>query len=494
MRIAIIDLGTNSVRFDIRESQNDYSTKTIYREKLMIRLGENLFETKNLSPKAISRAIQALKHFQNISKKFDVDKTIAFATSALRDAKNRNEFLKLVKKETNIKFKVISGKQEAYLIAQGILNNEKIPQGLFALVDIGGGSTEISICKNSLILFSHSFNLGTARLQQIFLKTSPPNKIDVLKLQEAIKNLLKTKIPKKYHGNISKIIASSGTARALSRLIKKSTTFNNKQLNKLANKLITLDTTQLSNLKNMEQRRVDIICAGAVLMNEIVKFLGTKTVQTTSYSLRDGMIIQSLNSLRLKLDFKEKSFSDKKLILIASTYFSSKNKISHSIYLAKKIFLLTKEVHKLNLKWFNLFKTAFVLRNIGEKISYLNHPIHSAYIIKNLNLNFFNEEEINFIAELCKFHEETKPEVNFNKKIFSKNFKKDFLKLLALLRIADALEIDEAQNLKLRNAKLIDKTLYLKAVGTSYFGLEQLRLEQKQPLFYEVFKIKIALY
>src|SRR5690349_20184162 len=148
MRIAIIDLGTNSVRFDIHQlGPKKGSVRQLHREKIMVRLGQGVFLNGKLDRSAIQRTLHAFTRFKKSAAQFKAAKTIAFGTSALRESSDGEKFLKLVHERTGIQIRVISGSEEAQLIALGILSNEKTPKGKYALVDIGGGSTEISICR-----------------------------------------------------------------------------------------------------------------------------------------------------------------------------------------------------------------------------------------------------------------------------------------------------------------------------------------------------------
>lgn len=135
----------------------------------MVRLGQGVFIKGRLNHSAIKRTLDAFSSFKKTAEKLRVQKILAFGTSALREAEDRDGFIKLIKAKVGIDIHIISGQEEANLIALGILTNEKsLPNGLFGLVDIGGGSTEISICKGDKVLFSDSFPLGTARLSASF--------------------------------------------------------------------------------------------------------------------------------------------------------------------------------------------------------------------------------------------------------------------------------------------------------------------------------------
>ena len=280
MRVATIDLGTNSVRFDIYDVLDGRVHERLFREKLMVRLGEGVFIHHKLSTQAARRTIQALVHFRRVMDEFYVDETIAFATSALRTAKDSGSFLRKIKSRTGIPIEIISGEQEARLIAEGILAYEKGLGHTNILVDIGGGSTEVSFCSESEIFHAQSFDLGTARLQEIFLKSSPPPSQDsrgrspVLELQNHVRQTLKS-IPKKFRSRgHRKLIGSSGTIKVLSRILsdspnKRSLGASLSDLKKLNLMMQVMTPQELIDLPGIESKRVDMILAGSLLLQEI---------------------------------------------------------------------------------------------------------------------------------------------------------------------------------------------------------------------------------
>ena len=151
-RLALIDLGTNAVRFDVHELTAAGVPRRLHRERLMVRLGEGVFQSGRLSRAAVARTVAAFQSFRRTCIDLRVDKTVAFGTSALREASDSERFIRLLRDKTGIEVRVISGADEARLIALGILSHENVPKGLFALVDVGGGSVEITLCRQRQVL------------------------------------------------------------------------------------------------------------------------------------------------------------------------------------------------------------------------------------------------------------------------------------------------------------------------------------------------------
>lgn len=294
-KIGLIDLGTNSVRFDAHRILSRGTSRLIHREKLMVRLGENLFTSGRLDPDAVNRTIAVLRAFSETGKRLGVSEMIAFATSAVRDARDGKEFCERVLRETGLAIQVISGEDEARWIAAGVLSHRKATQD-FALVDIGGGSTEISLCLKGQLVKSVSLPLGVARLQQVFLKTVPPSASALA----ATRNHLKETLAGALIGwpELKRIVGSSGTVRSLAKIAGESKTgkLTQKFLTGLVEAMTTLDADELEEIPGMEPKRRDLILAGGLVLEAIMLQLGARRATATKFSLRDGMLEKILRS------------------------------------------------------------------------------------------------------------------------------------------------------------------------------------------------------
>lgn len=301
-RLAIIDLGTNSVRFDVYRLSTS-KIEQIFRGKSMIRLGDGVFSTGKLSQEGMNRGLQAFIRFRQIMQEMKVDRVVVFGTSALRTASNAQTFVKAVKERTGISIRIISGSEEGRLIATGILSNITPPHGHFLLVDIGGGSTEVSVCYGKRILACRSLNLGASRLQQQYLKSSPPKivkgKMDpVLKLRSDIKNELKvlSALVKKYP--VRTVVGSSGTIRNISRILKKlgrsRKPMYRMDIAAMNSEIQGMTRDQLRRLPGLESKRIDIILAGSILLEEILHSANARQIYYTSFALRDGILYESV--------------------------------------------------------------------------------------------------------------------------------------------------------------------------------------------------------
>jgi exopolyphosphatase/guanosine-5'-triphosphate,3'-diphosphate pyrophosphatase len=527
MRIAIIDLGTNSIRFDIQEvsanRKGSIQHRRLYREKAMVRLGQNLFLEGKLNPESRRRTLEAISSFSETMEALKVDRTIAFGTAAMRDASDGEPFLEEIKQKTGVTFRIITGAEEASLIAKGIMSNEKLPKTLYALIDIGGGSTEVSICKGQKILHAYSFNLGVAKLQQVFLKTQPPidysqiktgtrkkktskkraQKIadPVLELRNFIKSVVLPKILIEHWPKTPQIIGSSGSIIALSKLVNKdkdaaNKPFERKNLSKTVEVIKTKTPTALLSMPGMEPKRVDLILAGGILLDEMAGLLGAKTIRATEFALRDGILTDEISRYDLSAK-KNATFSLEDIEKRAHQW-----GIDTAHYASVKdhcswLFDHLKSIHGLKQEWKPYLLAAAILHDAGEMISHAHHAEHSEYMVKNANFVGMRPWQTQLIASLCRFHKEEKVLEKKNEKKIPFDKKDElrmiFLKLLAILQIADSIDRTHKKVLSLKKVRLGRSEVTLKFTSKYPCDLEILRFDQKKNLFEALFKKEIHL-
>ena len=494
MRIAIIDLGTNSVRFDVHQI-GPSGTSRLHREKLMVRLGHNVFLTGRLDSEAKTRTLQALLGFRRTMQSLHVKKTVAFATSAMREAEDRDQFLKDVRKKTGIDVQIISGTEEARLIALGILSHANLPRGKFALVDIGGGSTEVTICQGKSTLYSHSFSLGAARLQQIFLKQSPPRAESIQKLRLYIRDELKKVLARKGSIQVDHVIGSSGTIRALLKMLDaelhgRSKACKHTDIRDLVRKMTKMNRSQLLKIPAIEPKRVDIILAGAVLLDETVDVLGANTITATDYSLRDGILAEEIELFRRRTN-SHIAFHLPDIEAKVARLGSDPTRLTKAVFASELLFGRFRQLHKLDKDWQTYLVAAAMLKDAGEPISFVRHEEHSYYIAKNADIPSILPWESEFIAQLCRLHEVpklSKKDLPFKQE---QSKQRAYLKILALLQIVDALDCGVGPDLPLERIRVDRRYVRFYFSRKAVADLEMLRLERKKKLFEKVYRRQV---
>jgi exopolyphosphatase/guanosine-5'-triphosphate,3'-diphosphate pyrophosphatase len=495
VRIAVIDLGTNSVRFDVHDLRPTGQVRTLHREKLMIRLGQGVFVTGKLDPDAFRRATHCLERFHRFSEELHVSRVIALGTSALREARDAERFVSHIRAETGIELHIIPGSEEARLIALGILKNERPKRGVCGLIDIGGGSTEITVCRGQKIISSESFPLGTARLQQVFLKACPPPKPEIKRLRRYIRETLDSRMRDFRWPKMKEMTGSSGTIRTLVKVLKKRTGRDAvmlRDLSKLIDEMVTMTPTKLLELPGMEARRVDMIVGGAILLEECMRAFKVKKLSASEYSLRDGVVQEQIRMLRahsgteLTLHLNEVREKARRLGV-------DNAKLVHGEKIATALFDRLKPLHKLDPVWRDYLVAAMLLRDTGQSVSLVGHNEHSAYVVRNSHFPFLLEWESEFIAELVRTHENGKPEKHKAVIQNSRDRVKAFDKLHAILSIADSLDWDYKSSVRIRRVSLKRGLVDIRISGVNMTDLEVFRVGQRRAAFEKAFHKKLVL-
>jgi exopolyphosphatase/guanosine-5'-triphosphate,3'-diphosphate pyrophosphatase len=279
--------------------------KRVHREKEMVRLGDGLYGDGMISDEVLDRTKKVFKVYRKEMDRLKIDRTVAFATSALRDAKNSETVRKEIEKSSGIQLEVLSGKEEAELIAEGILMDPEIQLEDFVIIDIGGGSTEVCVVADRSCKAAFSFDLGVARVQQVFLKDVPP-KVDplVTSPQKVLEeHIEKEALPSLDVGAFKglPLVVSSGTGRAYRKILKKARKpvdpFRLQDLEDLVRGFEIKDRRELLKVDGLEPKRVDLILAGGIVLRKLSNLLKSDKIYITRYALRDGILSQELARL-----------------------------------------------------------------------------------------------------------------------------------------------------------------------------------------------------
>ncbi len=390
---AIIDIGSNSARMIVCKKSSRYAFSIIYEAKSRVRISENSYENGGyLQEPAIKRALKALQDFKQIANTLKCRKILCVATSAVRDAPNKDSLLKRVKKETSINIKVIDGKEEAFF--GGLAATNLLPsQDEAVTIDIGGGSTELALIKDGRIADTISLNLGTIRLKELFYDKKAKYKEVVAFIKEQFSN-----IPPSFKSK--RAIAIGGTARAISKLLMpKDYPFRvlhayEYDLEENYDLLEKIASSSISKLKkyNIKRHRIDTFREGAAIFINILNFLGIKRVITSGVGVREGVYLKDLlrsSALKFPENFNPSLRSLCDRFLINEEY---ANMIKKD---ALKLFDILKSKHQIDDSFKKELAISAKLSSIGYSINYYGNHKHSFYLILNgLNYGYTHSQRM----------------------------------------------------------------------------------------------------
>lgn len=298
MKIAIIDCGTNTFKLLIVHISNNKWYKT-YLSVLPVKLTENQVDSI-ISPERMARGIDVLKNFQENIVNFGAKKTYAFATSAIRSAKNGKEYLKLIKQETKIKIQIIDGNREAELIYKGVSQSVEMKDEAILIMDIGGGSTEFIIGNNTGILWRQSFKLGSSRLNNMFKPSAPILNDEVKELEGHFTETLPVLFEQIKIHQPTTIIGNSGAFHSLVSLINHN--YNKHSLLEVNNeipldlffevheKLSQKTLEEKLNILGLEPMRAEIIVLATLLTKFVLEKSQINKLVQTPFALKEGAV------------------------------------------------------------------------------------------------------------------------------------------------------------------------------------------------------------
>src|ERR671913_1842971 len=285
MRIAAIDIGTNSVHMIVVRVRPDMSFEVIDREKAMVRLGAGGLDGRALTGEAMTAALQALSKFKRLAESHRVDEVLAAATSATREARNGGEFLARIERETGIRARVIAGPEEARLIHQAAVYGVDVASARAVVIDVGGGSVEITLGTAADIQLARSFKVGVIRLTERFVRTDPLSQRDERRMTKHILEEVDRHCEQITTAGFDRVIGTSGTILSIGALATtmargtppaelRNLRISAKQIRRVRKTVSRLPLEQRLALSGLDPRRADLTVAGAVLVDTLLRRLG----------------------------------------------------------------------------------------------------------------------------------------------------------------------------------------------------------------------------
>lgn len=409
-KIAIIDLGSNSVRMLVMRIYSDGSYKMVDHLKEMVRLSEGMGEDNVLKPAAIERTIYALKLFKRVLDVHKADCLYPLATAAVRNAKNKDAFLKKVEKETTIKFEVISGEQEAFYDYLGVINTLKVEDCI--MLDTGGGSSEIVHIADRKPVNRISIPFGAVNLYERFCLKGDWNTERISSTEEFLLNEIgKIQWLKNIKG--LPIVGLGGSIRTLAKMYKKKERINfeglhnmeitSDELNALFASLSRSNLAERREISGIGKERADIIISGTLPLKILMELTKSKKLIVSGNGLREGVFYMHF----LKSHGGGEYLKD---VLTASVDNILKNYDSNEAHcllvekLALQMYDQLKEVHGFPSYTRRLLSTAALLHDIGTYVDYYNHHQHGFYLTLNSKLYGLSNREIVMCAYLVAMH------------------------------------------------------------------------------------------
>lgn len=457
MKLAAIDIGSNSIKLAVVDAADSNSFAVVTREKEVIRLGHETLRKRHLSRDAIERAVGCIQRFKTIAETHQAESIVAVATASVREANNSAQFIGAVQQHTGLQVEILSGIEEARLIGLAASHGCAIRNATNINIDIGGGSTEVSLFCNGTPISLLSLRLGAVRLTERYLKSDPPKAKELASLKSEVHAAFEG--PRRELRNVKWQQASgtSGTILSVGATLRYAGSHNGKhqvvqptdtdiplsQLTALNARLAHMNIVQRRGLPGITLQRSEIIIAGGLILEAAMRALGINVLRTCDWSLREGVIIDSLREVEDE-SRPAPNFADQKLRAVHAVGRRFGYEESHARQVAKlaeKIFDSLAPTENLSRHQRTLMLAGALLHDIGYHIAHDAHQKHALYLIKNSELTGFSEAERAVIANIARYHRGPLPKKRHPEYAALNLADRQIVcKLAGIVKLADALD------------------------------------------------------
>ena len=494
MKFAAIDIGSNSIKLVVVDAAASDSFAVLTREKETVRLGHDTLLKGYLDRGAILTATDCIRRFRSIAEARGAERIVATATAAVREANNSGNFIKAVEQKTGLRVEILSGIEEARLIGLAASHGCSDKHTSTLNIDIGGGSTEISMFRDGVPLTLHSIRLGAVGLTERFFKSDPPGAKAVREMQFEIRAAVERPARELRNCRWDQVTGTSGTILTIGNTLGG---INLRELAQFNATLAEMSTAERRSAVRITTQRAEIIVAGGLMLEGIMRALGVKSLTTCEWSLREGVIIDRLRDWEAQSRPPMPDIADQKLrgVHAVGKRFGYEEAHSHQVArLAETIFDALAESVKLTRHQRLLLSAAALLHDVGYHIAHESHHKHSLYLIENSELTGFSERERAVIANVARYHKGSLPKNHHpNYAALSGADRTTVARLAGILRLADAMDRRHDNRVKDLLCRRNRNMVHIQALSALECENELTEAERRMKLFEDSFQCKVRL-
>ena len=407
--IAIVDLGSNTTRLVIYDYEPGKRFHLVDEVRQVVRLREGMGNTNILRAAAIKRSLNALRMFRALCDALGVEDAVVAATSAVRDAGNSASFMARAEADTGWTLRILSGEEEGYYGALGAINATGLREGF--VIDLGGGSAQVTEVRDGLPQQSASMPLGALRLTELFLSAQKVTSEQA----EALRIFTREQLEqldwfRAQPGD--ELVAIGGTIRNLAQIDQAQKRFpldtvqgyqlSADSLHDISERLWRLSLKRRAAVKGLRFDRSDIIHAGALAYSEMLRYSDFSSIIISRQGLREGLFYERFLAAQphpVIADLRRFSVEN-----LARNFDNCDAHTRHVAFLALRMFDQLQQAHQLDDSYRELLWAASMLHDIGTVVNYQSHHLHSYYIVLNYTLPGYSPRELALIALLCRYH------------------------------------------------------------------------------------------
>jgi exopolyphosphatase / guanosine-5'-triphosphate,3'-diphosphate pyrophosphatase len=494
---AAVDIGSNSVRLKISRLSGT-RLQEILEDREVTRLGEGVFRSGFLSPDAMAETVKVLRRFHRAVQKTGADSVRVVATSALRDARNSRAFLEWVRSATGWDVEVISGLEEARLIHLGLVSSSRIGSSPILMIDLGGGSCELTISSKGHIRETVSLPLGAVRLTNEFLQHDPPRKSELRRLRGFVAREIGRISDRIVKIRPKAVIATSGTAAALAAVghglyeKQRENAVSRAQMRQIAKMLSRLRIEDRRRLSGVGPRRAEIIMAGAIVYAELLDRCELQGFRYSPLGLRDGLLAQMAAEYD-RSTRSGKQIESERWDSIRAAVEHYRVDMGHALQVrdsAMHLFTALRALHRLDSQYAEWLSAAAMLYEVGDYVNRNGRHRHAYYIIAHSEILGYTPEQRRIIAAIARYLGKSHPTTaDAAIKILTPEDRESVRKASLLLRLARALNLGRSGAVRAARVAMRDGKIHLllRSKPRSSVDLELWAVEKERNYFREVF-------
>jgi exopolyphosphatase/guanosine-5'-triphosphate,3'-diphosphate pyrophosphatase len=505
LRLAAIDVGSNSIHMIVAQADADGGITTLWRLKEPVGLGRLSFPSRRLTADAMNRAITVLERFQKAAQQRQAEKIVAVATSAVREAENGGDLIERVRRQLGLHIRVVSPRDEARLIYLAVRHAISL-RSPHLMIDIGGGSVEFIVGDDKHASLLESRKLGAARMTAKFVKSDPVSEDDHRQLVKNFDKELAPLIEQIESLHPAKVIGTSGTLENLAAMCGSEPHQNGDKNNhpqviererfeKLLAELLESRAKDRARMRGLDDQRKDQIVAGAVLVSEIFRRLRLKRIEICPSALREGILLDYLSRHLPDVAIRRQLPDPRRRSVIDLARRSDWHK-THSEQVAlicMKLFDELRLLHGMSAAERELIEYGALLHDIGWHIGRDGHHKHSMYLILHGDLKNFSDEEVKVIANIARYHRKATPKAKHDPYAELPARMRRIVDVgSALLRLSDGLDRSHSSVIQDLRCKIEKKGVKCTLTARSDAELEIWGARRKRDWFEEVFGRSIS--
>ena len=498
--IAAIDVGSNAMRMVVGRIVYDGKVEVIENLRLPVRLGQDAFTVGIVSEETAQQSVDAFTRFRKIADDHQVEKLRAVATSAMREIANSDLLIDRITRSTGIEIEIISGEEEARLIHLAVAQAVNLKNKHALLIDIGGGSVEVTLSQNGNILSTESYNMGTVRLLKKLSgekKTAMPFHKLVREYAEAARHRIDREIGSK---KIDICIGTGGNVEEMGKLRQKlfkrdsDHVITLAELDKLVETLSRMKVEERMRRLKLKPDRADVILPASIVLQMIAHEAQIKEVVIPNVGLKDGVLWDMADRQQESARVSPREQVWTSALRLGEKYHFDAEHAKLVAHHAGRLFDQSHVLHNLDEENKLLLEIGALLHDIGHFVNTVDHNKHGYYILKASPLVGLSEAQQNIVANIMLYHRKSTPSLEDESfRALTPRDRLVVVKLSALMRLADGLDVSHTGRAKDIQLKREINTWKLKLHGEGDLMLERWTLEKRQKLFQDVFGVKLEI-